>query len=313
MIDIESEQAQKRNNANVAHNWAHKTGHMTRGNNYFYTGDTIYSFGSHFECGKLVERNGVTVALITTNTWSGYTGRHINHAWSACNELLPIFRVPLYSSRNKGVQQTPKGWLASYNDRIEEAKASAKRARLPDNRAMHLTRVGELTEEANRFAEFFGLSDRLTVAAELAAEIAAAKEAAERFKAEAAEREAREMAEAEPKWRAHKRDTMPHAWKMSNAILRISIDGTRVETSKGADVPLSHAERAYKIALRYRARREAFVTNGHTIPVGHYKIETIDLNGLVKIGCHKIEWAEVERLASAAKWDMIPAEPEPAE
>jgi hypothetical protein len=70
------------------------------------------------------------------------------------------------------------------------------------------------------------------------------------------------------------------------AILRVN--GNKVETSQGADVPLDHALRLLKMILNKEARKGA--------RVGHYTLESVsDLNKepvIITIGCHKILLSE---------------------
>jgi hypothetical protein len=71
----------------------------------------------------------------------------------------------------------------------------------------------------------------------------------------------------------------------------------RVETSRGAQVPISHALRGLRFVRAVVARGEAFETNGKTLHLGHYKIDRIDVDGTLAAGCHVISLAEIERIA----------------
>jgi hypothetical protein len=70
-----------------------------------------------------------------------------------------------------------------------------------------------------------------------------------------------------------------------------------VETSRGAQVPVSHAIRGLQFVRAVVARGEAFQTNGHTFHLGHYKIDRIDVDGTLTAGCHVISYPEIERIA----------------
>ncbi len=70
-----------------------------------------------------------------------------------------------------------------------------------------------------------------------------------------------------------------------------------VETSRGAQVPVSHAIRGLRFVRAVVARGEAFQTNGKTFHLGHYKIDRIDVDGTLHAGCHVISLAEIERIA----------------
>jgi hypothetical protein len=70
-----------------------------------------------------------------------------------------------------------------------------------------------------------------------------------------------------------------------------------VETSRGAQVPVSHALRGLRFVRAVVARGEAFQTNGKTFHLGHYKIDRIDVDGTLTAGCHTIPYSEIERIA----------------
>jgi hypothetical protein len=70
-----------------------------------------------------------------------------------------------------------------------------------------------------------------------------------------------------------------------------------VETSRGAQVPVSHAIRGLRFVRAVIARGEAFQTNGHTFHLGHYKIDRVETDGTLHAGCHVISLAEIERIA----------------
>jgi hypothetical protein len=70
-----------------------------------------------------------------------------------------------------------------------------------------------------------------------------------------------------------------------------------VETSRGAQVPVSHALRGLRFVRAIVARGEAFQTNGKTFHLGHYKIDRIETDGTLTAGCHVIPYSEIERIA----------------
>lgn len=88
------------------------------------------------------------------------------------------------------------------------------------------------------------------------------------------------------------------------ALLRAigaEIDGCNVnagelQTSWGATVPLAHAVRAFRMIKRIRGTH--WQANGKTIAVGHFQISEIMPSGDLIAGCHRINWPEIERLAT---------------
>jgi len=81
------------------------------------------------------------------------------------------------------------------------------------------------------------------------------------------------------------------------ALLRIV--GDVLQTSHGAEVPLSHAIKAFHVIRYCRERGAEWQRNGKQIRVGHFQIDSIDSQGNFKAGCHNIGWNEVSRIAES--------------
>lgn len=81
------------------------------------------------------------------------------------------------------------------------------------------------------------------------------------------------------------------------ALVRRSSDGERLETSHGADVPWSHAVKAFRFIRLCVERGEAFHTNGRVIRVGPFRVDSIDTDGNMKAGCHRFQWDVMKALA----------------
>lgn len=81
------------------------------------------------------------------------------------------------------------------------------------------------------------------------------------------------------------------------ALVRRSSDGERLETSQGADVPWSHAVKAFRFIRLCVEKGEAFHTNGRVIRVGHFTVDYITADGDMKAGCHRFAWADMRALA----------------
>ncbi len=77
-------------------------------------------------------------------------------------------------------------------------------------------------------------------------------------------------------------------------MLRVKDD--QIQTSRGAEFPLSHALRAIPLVLRCVARAEGWQRNDHTIALGHFQLDSIDANGNVKAGCHEVSFTEIQAL-----------------
>lgn len=78
-------------------------------------------------------------------------------------------------------------------------------------------------------------------------------------------------------------------------MLRV-IRGDTVQTSRGADFPLSHALRAIPLVLRCVQTATEWKRNGHTVHLGSFQIDAVDAQGNVTAGCHRVAFTEIARL-----------------
>lgn len=111
------------------------------------------------------------------------------------------------------------------------------------------------------------------------------------------EAQMREEAEKRAEWLAggnrHVRLNGPDG----TALVRRSPDGERLETSHGADVPWDHAVKAFRFIALCVAKGEAFHTNGRTVRVGPFRVDSITPEGDMRAGCHTFKWSVMRELA----------------
>jgi len=86
------------NNQQVAHLWANQSKGSAKGSNFYFEGDTIYSYGSHFPIAKIY---GNTI-LFTTKNYSSTTAKHKSYTTRAIDhKKYTIIRCPYVHSWNK--------------------------------------------------------------------------------------------------------------------------------------------------------------------------------------------------------------------
>jgi hypothetical protein len=74
----------------VIHLWANQSQSDARCDNVFFQGKSIYSYGMHYELGRIVNYKGKTVAMINTQGYSITTSNHISRAFSAVSHMLNL-------------------------------------------------------------------------------------------------------------------------------------------------------------------------------------------------------------------------------
>ncbi len=297
----------------LSHLWAHRSQPDARNKqgNFYFNGDTIYSYGAHFPIARHVTHKKRACILFTTQTYSNTTSGHIASVRGAIHGLgVPVFHVPFIERRLSDTISHADNWT-DYTSRLNDlAKKIGKARRWRDS---YLAEFGALVTEANAYAKFFGLrksikGDHATIANEYAKNQAKIEADNRRRVAQAQRERDTELAENVTRWIAG--ENVP-VFSYSKVLLRIKPKGSWagipgdeekdnrecIETSLGARFPLEHARRAFKLIMACRANGQLWTPNGHTAHLGHYAIDSINANGDVRAGCHIVAWEEIERIA----------------
>ena len=292
----------------IPHLWAHRTQEDARNRqgNLYFTGDTIYSYGSHFPIARHVTNDaGQRAVLFTTATYSVTTSSHCSAVRSAIPSGIPVFHVPnVCHGRYSGSELTADdhaGNLADYAERIEKYVITSARARSSYAKEWNNDHAVRLRDEAFAYCAFFGLPvPNISEVRELDSEaLTAIRKREAKRTAEKAEQTKRERAEAVirqqeliTKWRAGQ-----YSGCLYDVPPMLRIDGNEVVTSRGARFPVLHAKHGLAFVRKVRESQKAYVRNGHTIHLGPYAIDRIEPDGTVKAGCHVVSWEEIERIA----------------
>lgn len=307
----------------IPHLWFHayktqQTARNSAGNLYF-SGPSIFSYGSHFEIARHVETKRGNAVLFNTDSRSVTTSRHQSSTRRAIPDSVQVLNVARLdipeSKRFTGDTHTVN--VADYDSRIERSLIRAIRARSSWQKEHSHNAAIALRAERNAYAVFFGLRvkplaaipalDSEAIDAIKAKERERVRIESEKTKAAKAERMAR-AAEAIENWKNGTGDSWGIPYD-APTMLRVSSDGSELETSRGARVPVAHAKRALILVRAVVSRGETWETNGHTCHVGMYKIERIESNGTIKAGCHVIARDEWERIAPALEaYQPLPEE-----
>lgn len=82
------------------------------------------------------------------------------------------------------------------------------------------------------------------------------------------------------------------------AFLRLSADGRRVETSRGAEVPAHVCPLVWRLVGEVRASGAPREFAPGSVRLGHFTLDSIDAEGNVRAGCHFIPFSELADIAS---------------
>lgn len=117
------------NNSMVAHLWANESQESANGSNFYFEGQSIYSYGRHFEVGRIVRnKRGEKAYLINDRYYSSTTSRHQYYVREAIPTGSKVFSVG-YNMSNNGNMAFATSGLESIKDAIEKYKKA--RTELP--------------------------------------------------------------------------------------------------------------------------------------------------------------------------------------
>ena len=140
----------------VAHLWAHKSQDFARnpGHNFYFHGDTIYSYGSHFPVARHVENKRGRAVLFTTRSYSSTTAGHKCMVEGACRHLT-VFHVADVNEHGtpQAVCRVPRGIHGPCRQVCQSAATQAGT----------LGRAARFSGRGKPYAAFFGLRPRLTL------------------------------------------------------------------------------------------------------------------------------------------------------
>lgn len=213
----------------IAHLWAHKTQSAARnpGKNFYFEGDTIYSYGSHFPIARhVVNAKGVPAIVFTQRSYSVTTAKHINLVRRAIPASVPVFDVPTIS--RYGLNPT----ITELLETAKSDRAALDSAKSKPSRALKFRALEKSDGAYVDFCKFFGVKYRSQLPANAA-----------ELESQAAEYEATRQTRREALQAVHReRRRLEHeAW------IAAEPERARAEELRRAQRELERAERAAKL------------------------------------------------------------------
>ena len=292
-------------NHSIAHMWMHQTQARARnaGHSYYFEGDTIYSYGSHFPIARhITNAKGQKAILFTTRTYSMTTAHHLSLVRRSIPQDALVFYTPSVFLPDGAHQAN----VERYKLEIRNAVFDCSRARSTWRKERHHERALNLANEARAYARFFGLKlGTLPAVPELDSEELEAireREKANEAKKAAETRRKQELFAAQQeencnRWRSGERiSLLGGAWGLPVMLRFVPGDDSQVETSRGAVVPSAHALRLLAFVRRVVSSGQEYRRNGHTFHVGQFPVDRIEPDGTLHAGCHVITYQEIERM-----------------
>ena len=285
----------------VPHLWAHaaQPGARNQQGNVSFHGSALYSYAAII--GQRIEpRKGEVCFFLSSRSFSPTTSRHQTEATYACQGMGETFTVPDLSVNYYNKPTGHRANLKYFKVKIERWALKAKRARL--HGAWNLAQAQTAVDQGNRYAQVFRLATRFSLPNDTHCGeiIRKGREAKARERIQTKARQAVllvEQKEAIAEWRNGQRAWIPGNYQLPVFLRVMRRDtGGYVETSKGARVPLEDAKRLALQASNVQ-RQGSTYHPVERVTVGPYKLDRINADGTVVVGCHTIPWTETERVA----------------
>lgn len=293
--------------AGVCHAFNQQDQHQGRASRIFFYDTKIYSYGYHYLLGEFIEPG---LILINDKGFSNSTSKHIYHLIDATRDKEQIFTT--HSELNLVLNELER----LYNKLLKARKPRQYYYDLMrlNNRFTHNTqRLGgffvsnnlnsEFTlislynlckdhqEKLNRINDLVRLSDdykksetyqRKEKRAQELDAIKAEKEKEKRAKQEALRK--LNLEERIEKFYSH--EISRPGFGLSYDLLRVSKCGQYVETSQEVKIPIDEAIRFYKL----------FKSSSKIVGQRIAQYTTLSNEGFLKIGCHKLQYDEVNKV-----------------
>lgn len=113
------------NNSMVAHLWANEKKESANGSHFFFEGESIYSYGYHFEAGRIVRnKRGEKAYLLNNEYYSTSTSAHQSYIYGAIPTGSKVFSVGYNMSNNGNM-----AFVTSKLELIKEVIEKHKKAR----------------------------------------------------------------------------------------------------------------------------------------------------------------------------------------
>lgn len=278
--------------AEVAHVWAQQDQEHGRNGSqslYFYN-KCIYSYGSHYLLGEFIEANdGARAVIINDSGYSSSTGRHINIVQGATRQYKQFF----ISDTNF---EAVKGSLKHFIDKLA-------RARKPE---LYILPANEIWEEYKNFL-YWMYGDKLPKGIKAQRKELASlmqvingdievseykKQMAAKLAREEAKEKRRKLARAKEQINDFYNYKINYVYSLPNEILRVSADGTKIQTSQQISIDVKECRVLYKLI---EAGKDV-----HGYKIDRYTV--ISCNGVLTVGCHRITKEEINKIAKQLNW-----------
>jgi len=260
----------------VVHAYAQRQQSRGRSSNIFFENDKIYSYGYHYLLGEFIDDNTI---LINDKGYSNTTSKHISYLIGGTRQYKQFF--------------TTRCDITLVHRQVLSLKDKLANARKPEN---YINKILDLWDWLNEFIQY--TKDKNTPKdvryKEIKKIVKAIQEQPQEYKDKLAAAKKKEDLAKKRKEQKQIKETLSkfynyevHSFRIGDTdYLRLSKDGSNVETSQYVKVSVDEARTLYKAICN------GIDIRGHRI--SNYIVNSI--NGTLKIGCHNINMESVHKV-----------------
>lgn len=259
----------------VIHVYAQRTQEEGRSRNCYFYGDKIYSYGSHYLLGEFITNKDNELAIIINDEgYSSTTSKHISEITGATSQYKQFFTKQIKEKLVNSTLSDLRNKLPRANKKHKYIKEALVLIRKYDE--FILWKGINYDQDIQEYKDFFSSEECLKIL-ELGSEKDKLAEIALQEKIQ------KDIEDDLVKFYNYEINSV---FRTPNSYLRLSLDKKYVETSQHVKIPIKEATVLYKMILADKDIK-GYNIEGYTV---------IGINGHLKVGCHNIPRAEVDRV-----------------
>ena len=274
----------------LPHMWAHQTQDGARCGNVHFHGPRFYSYST---CIGEYVRPGLYA--INERRYSVTTARHLTELARAIPGDAVVVRIQDPQSREYIWPRDRRDATRELVDslrRAEEFRQKTERARKEWSRDWNRSQMQMWLDNAAVLKREFKRRNKIDQGTIKRFEINRRRQ--ERRLTLAKQRKVEEL---KAKWLRDETPHFPYGYS-GGTLLRVH-NNECIETSLGIRLEFDEALRVYRIIKALRARQKW--EDNASYPIGRYAVNRVTPEGVIA-GCHRVSWAEIERIAEELKW-----------
>jgi hypothetical protein len=285
----------KYTNRELSHAWIHRTSNNESGNgsNFFYEGDTLYSYGNHFACAK----DYGDFVLVNISNYSATTSKHMSYTRQALTHKT-THEVDNPAAYSKAEHQSNYSDLKARIERVQKQIVRGRDGTQAQN--YRYTDLETLIRTANFYTRQFKLGYR-----QIPLDFSNDKK--ESIKRAITAEKVKQDRQAK-KYLAEWVNTGANRYKVSQSDIiycRINDSTQMIETSHGASFPVTDAPLIWKAVTRARKHKKAWVSSHDSdFKAGMYRINKISKTGTLTAGCHTVKYAQMLPIAKQLELEV---------